>query len=93
MRKPKPYPLKKAFTLLEMVVVVALVAAMTAIAMPALNLAKQQSSQTQAKANARTLNEARIRAKLKGDTNPVLDGDDVRAAATYLITQNYVTPK
>lgn len=81
---------KKAFSLIEILVVVALIGIILGIAVPALNSSRQDSIETAASANAKSLNDARTRAKLKGDENPVLDGNDAVAAAQYLITEGYL---
>lgn len=81
---------KRAFTLIEILITVAIIGIVLSIAVPALSSSRQDSIETAARGNAKTLNDARTRAKIKGDTNSVLDGEDAVAAATYLIGENYI---
>lgn len=81
---------KKAFSLIEIIITVAIIGIILAIAVPAMNNSRTESLQTAASANAKSLNEAKIRATLQGDTNSVLTGNDAAAAAQYLIDQGYL---
>jgi prepilin-type N-terminal cleavage/methylation domain-containing protein len=83
----------KGFTLVEVAVVIAIVAAIVAIAIPFLGSSKQDSGHKAADATAKTINEAIIRAKLKGDTNPAIVGpnaNDITNAVNYLLQQGYI---
>jgi prepilin-type N-terminal cleavage/methylation domain-containing protein len=57
---------ERGFTLIEMLIVVVVLGIIISIAVPALNYAKEQSRINAAKANAKALNEAYIRASLDG---------------------------
>lgn len=81
---------KRAFSLIEILIVIAIVGIILSIAVPAMNNSRTESIQTAASANAKSLNDARTRAILKGDTNSVLSGNDAVAAAQYLIDQGYL---
>jgi prepilin-type N-terminal cleavage/methylation domain-containing protein len=93
---------KSGFTLIEMIMVVAIVVIIAAIAIPALVTAKKDSNETSAEARAKVLNEAIMRARLKDDPetkeggNPIgiLEGGEAGtngvAAAAYLIQQNLI---
>lgn len=82
--------LQKAFTLVEMIVVIAILAIIVAIAVPALSTSKIDAEHAAQDANTTTLNQGLQRAALKGDTSPVLYGTDVEAIATYLLVNNYI---
>ena len=57
---------RKAFTLLEMLIAVAVLAAIIGISFPALRTARAESEKRTAEGNAKTLNDARERAILAG---------------------------
>jgi prepilin-type N-terminal cleavage/methylation domain-containing protein len=65
MKTPRKNSKNKAFTLIEMLVVVAVMAIIVAIAIPALSSSRTDANQTSAEARAKVLNEARDRAILK----------------------------
>lgn len=65
MNTRKIKPKNKAFTLIEMIVVVAVMAIIVAIAIPALSSSKTDSQKRSAEARAKVLNEATDRAILK----------------------------
>ena len=86
-----------AFTLIEMVMVIAIIALIVAIAIPSLNTAKATTEQTSAEARAKVLNEARDRAILKGaggyetrDQWNAAFGTDGTNAAAFLLSNNLV---
>ena len=91
-----------AFTLIEMVIVVAIIGLIVAIAVPALSTGKKDTERTSAEARAKVLNEAIVRARLKEDPetkeggNPTgileggASGTNGVAAAAYLLQQNLV---
>jgi prepilin-type N-terminal cleavage/methylation domain-containing protein len=65
MKTPKLKQKNKAFTLIEMIVVVAVMAIIVAIAIPALSSSRNDAQESSAEARAKVLNEARDRAILK----------------------------
>lgn len=83
----------KAFTLVEILVAVVVLAIVVGIAIPALRTAKTDADQRAADANAKTLNDGRNRAILDGKNDGVLYGNNEIALATYLVDQGYVQPK
>ena len=93
--KPKT-ALSQAFTLIEMVVVIAILAILVAITIPALNNAKGTTEAASAAGRAKVLNEARDRAILKGiggyETREQWDAAfaDGTNAAAFLLSNNLV---
>jgi len=82
---------KKAFTLVEVLIVITIIGILTTIAIPEFLQAKEESEQASADAIAKTLNEGIKRAELDDNTDPVLEGSNAEAAAAYLLDQGYVT--
>jgi type II secretory pathway pseudopilin PulG len=81
------------FTLIELTVVGIILVILVVLVIAAINSSKRDSTNTGADASARTINEAITRAVLKGDTNPVIygeDANDIVAAATYLREQGLI---
>lgn len=85
--------LKKAFTLVETLIVAAVLAIIITIAVPAILSSRQNAEYRTADANAKLLNDGITRATLEGDTDPVLSGSNVEALALYLVAENYVQAK
>jgi len=84
---------KDGFTLLEMIVVIAIISIVIGLALPAINKSKADADNRNAEGNAKTLNEAILRAKIRGDTNPAITGsnaNNVSNAAAYLLQQGYI---
>ena len=79
-----------AFTFVELLIGVALLAILSTIAIQALGSSRSDALSSTASANATTLNEGIVRAQLKGDKNPILSGSDEVALASYLIFQGYI---
>lgn len=86
--KPKNFA-SNAFTLVELMVVLAVIIIIVGIGVPALRNSRQDSIVKTSFANAKTLNDARVRAILNGSTEPTLEGDDVLAAANYLVGEGF----
>jgi type IV pilus assembly protein PilA len=89
----------KGFTLIEMLIVVAVIALIVAIATPALLTSKQKTKLAQAQALEKVMNEAvtRVRLKTKGNdgTNNIglpeaLTGNNTEEAVDWLIDNGYV---
>jgi len=83
----------KAFTLVEILVGVAILVIVVSIAIPALRSARTDADNRAADANAKILNDGRNRAILDGATDSVLYGNNEISLATYLVEQGYVQPK
>lgn len=84
--------LKKAFSLVELLVVVAVMVIIVGIGVPALRTSRQDSIETAAHGQSRTLNDAKNRAIILGDTNPLLTGNDLPGLANYLLDEGYLQP-
>lgn len=85
--------LSRAFTLVELLVAVAIVAIIIGIGVPALRNSWSGSQATTADANAKTINEAIYRARdLDGDSAAAIatTATDVEAAVTHLVQENYI---
>lgn len=86
--------------MVEMVIVVAIVAILVAVAIPALSTAKNDSETTKARATAKVLNEARDRAivqeaggiKTRADWDATY-GNNVTNAVAFLKEQGFFTTK
>jgi prepilin-type N-terminal cleavage/methylation domain-containing protein len=85
---------KNGFTMLEMMVAIAIIVVIVAIAVPAINSSRADSNNAQAAANSKVINDAIQRAYItKGDTNPAIYGPtatNVQAAVIYLYGQGYI---
>lgn len=90
----KPSRTRKAgWTLIEIMVVIGVMSIIIAIAIAALSTSKPDSLNTARSGTAKTINEAIVRAYLKGDTNSLIYGesaDDVASAVNYLTAQGYL---
>lgn len=82
--------LRCGFTLPELLVVIVVVAILVGMAIPSVFNAKQETGTTHANANAKLLNEQIARAKLDGDTDPSLSGNDEVALAKHLVEAGYI---
>jgi prepilin-type N-terminal cleavage/methylation domain-containing protein len=83
----------KGWTLIELVIVIAIIGILFALAVAAIGRSKSETSTESAEANAKVINEAITRAILQGDTNSLIVGDsanDVEAATAYLIDEGYI---
>jgi len=85
--------LKKGFTLVEVLIVVAILGIIATIAVPALQDAKEESELQAGRGNAKTLNEGIKRAELDNNIDPVLYGNDVNALTNFLLQEGYLVPK
>lgn len=83
---------KQGFSLIEIIVAVAILAIIIGIAVPTLNTLRQQSEQTAQGASAKTLNDAIVRAQIKNDLNiqTYLDNNDQEGLILYLDTNRYI---
>lgn len=79
-----------AFTVIELVVAVAIVALIIGVGVPALGQARVDSTVATNEQIAQTLNAAIVRAEIDGNMDPVLRGNDIDAARTWLIQNGYV---
>lgn len=90
---------RRAFTLLEMLIAVAVLAAIVGLGFPALRTARSESEKRTAEGNAKTLNDARERAILSGagGINTMEEwnaqfGTNGIAATEFLIENGLVRP-
>lgn len=88
---------RKAFTLIEALIVVAILGIIAAVVFPALRNARASSEKRAAEGNAKTLNDARDRAIITGvggissmDEWTNTFGTNGQAAAAFLITNGLV---
>jgi len=79
-----------AFTLVEILIAIAIIVVIVGIANPMLRNIKTNTDRRSSEGNAYTLNVAKDRAILAGDTNPVLQGTNGLAIAEYLFEQGYI---
>lgn len=82
--------LQSAFTLVELLIAVGIVALIISICIPAIGQARVNSTVTANEQTAKTLNDAINRAILDGYTDAVLSGNDVDAACDWLVTNGYI---
>lgn len=81
---------RRAFSLLEVMITVIVISLMVAVGLAAIHNAQTNTENRAADGLAYQLNMAINRARLRGDTNPVLAGNDAAAAAVYLFEQGYI---
>jgi len=90
---PRPTKSSRGFTLIEISISVMIIALLVGIAVAALSDSKSESTTTGAEGTAKTLNDAIVRAKLAGDEDPRIVGEeanDTRAAIEYLKNKGYI---
>lgn len=89
----------RAFTLIEILICVAVLALLVAIAVPALNRSKIDSKNAQAEGTCKTLNDAITRVKLKHlgadgvtivNLPPEMLDEDMNVVIQYLVDQGYI---
>ena len=79
--------------MVEIVVTICIISIILGFAIPEILEARRTERETSAAANAKTLNDGIIRAKIKEDRNPIIVGqaaDNVEDAAQYLLTERYI---
>ena len=83
---------KKGFTLLEICFAIVILAAIIAMAIPAISTSRQDSNTMVENATAKTLNDALTRAQLKEDPNieTLIQNQDQTALIQYLDDNNYI---
>lgn len=82
--------LKHAFTLVELLIAVGIVAIIVSVCIPAIGQARVNSTVAANEQTAKTLNDAVNRAILDGFTDAVLSGNDVDAARAWLVAHGYL---
>lgn len=82
---------RRGFTLVEILIVVAIIALLLAITVPALNTAKLRARYAAEDACAKVVNEGLIRGQLKGIQSTVYQSQDVYFVAGFLATNGLVT--
>jgi hypothetical protein len=90
---------KSGFTIVEMAIVVAVIALLVAIAVPAINKARHTAKEAEVDATLRTLNDAITRIRLKQEGNdgmniqnlpPEFQSGNASVIVEYLLTKGYV---
>lgn len=81
----------KGFTLIEIVVVVAILAVIVSIGIPALRNSKIDAWNASEDACAKILNEGLVRASLDGLSTTAYQSCDTYLVAGFLMSNNYVT--
>lgn len=80
----------RGIALVQLLVGVAIIAIIVAMAVTAINTSITNSEHRAAEADARVFNDAKVRARLNDDSNPVLDGFDTAGAVHHLMGEGYV---
>lgn len=81
---------KNAFTLIEIVFAIAILAILLGLAVPAIKSSLSDSTDTAGTASAQTYNQAITRVGLKGEIPAVLTGSDQDAAIEYLVSNGWI---
>lgn len=82
----------KAYTLVEALVVIATIAILAAVAIPAISLSKKNAEDTQISANLKTFNTFATQMRSAGFTNAGSSGNDKEAALAFYLNRGWIRP-